>query len=49
MLGPGGDLSDLLDMKHKLPEDVVKIYVAEVLLALESLHANKIIYRDLKP
>ena len=49
MLGPGGDLSDLLDMKRKLPEEVVKIYVAEVLLALESLHANKIIYRDLKP
>jgi protein-serine/threonine kinase len=54
---PGGDLSNLLDAKRKLPEDVAKIYVAEILLALETLHKNNIIYRyplqidhsDLKP
>lgn len=48
-IGPGGDLSELLDMKHKLSEDIVRIYIAELLLALEALHANRIIYRDLKP
>jgi serine/threonine protein kinase len=42
-------LSNLLDIKRKLCEDVAKIYVAEILLALETLHKNNIIYRDLKP
>ena len=36
-------------MKRKLNEDVAKIYVSEILLALETLHRNNIIYRDLKP
>jgi protein-serine/threonine kinase len=35
---PGGDLSTLLDVKRKLSEDVAKIYVAEILLALGALH-----------
>jgi protein-serine/threonine kinase len=42
---PGGDLSTLLDIKRKLPEDVAKIYVAEILLALGALHDNCIIFR----
>lgn len=46
---PGGDLSKLLDIKRKLPEDIAKIYVAEILLALECLHRSNIIFRDLKP
>lgn len=49
MKGPGGNLAELLDEKEKLSEEVARIYVAEILLALESLHANGIIYRDLKP
>lgn len=28
---------------------MAKIYIAEILLALEALHKNMIIYRDLKP
>jgi len=46
---PGGDLSTLLDVKRKLSEDVAKIYVAEILLALGALHQAQIIFRDLKP
>jgi protein-serine/threonine kinase len=46
---PGGDLSNLLNIKKKLSEDVARIYIAEILLALEALHSNLVIYRDLKP
>lgn len=46
---PGGDLGDLLRSRKKLSEDVAKIYIAEILLALEALHKDLIIYRDLKP
>ena len=45
---PGGDLSKLLDKYEKLSEFDSKIYVAEVLLALEALHRQNIIFRDLK-
>lgn len=46
---PGGDLSKLLDVRRRLTEDEARIYVAELLLAIESLHKNNIIFRDLKP
>lgn len=48
---PGGDLHTLRQRqpgKH-FPEQAVKFYVAEVLLAMEYLHMLGIIYRDLKP
>jgi len=45
----GGDLGHLLQKKGKLSEDVARIYLAEVLLAIEELHSREIIYRDLKP
>lgn len=48
---PGGDLHALRQRqpgKH-FPEQAVKFYIAEVLLALEYLHMLGIIYRDLKP
>lgn len=46
---PGGDLAKLLDKYDKLPEEYARIYLAEVLLAIEALHKNFIIFRDLKP
>ena len=45
----GGDLSDLLKRKIRLTEKQARIYISEILLALEELHSRDIIYRDLKP
>jgi len=30
-------------------EEVVKFYMAEIIIALEKMHSQNIIYRDLKP
>nr|AML79378.1 putative LOV domain-containing protein [Morus nigra] len=48
---PGGELFVLLDKQPKkvLKEDAVRFYAAEVVVALEYLHCQGIIYRDLKP
>ena len=35
---PGGDMGQLLEEKKKLPEELVKNYICEVILALEDLH-----------
>ncbi len=39
----------MLKKKRKLNENEAKIYISEVILALEYLHSLGIIYRDLKP
>jgi hypothetical protein len=46
---PGGDLGKLLIRKGKLSEEVSRIYIAEILLAIQYLHKKEIIFRDLKP
>lgn len=48
---PGGELFNLLDRQplKVLKEDAVRFYAAEVVVALEYLHCQGIIYRDLKP
>lgn len=46
---PGGDLGKLLMRNRKLEESVAKIYIAEIVLAIQYLHRREIIFRDLKP
>lgn len=46
---PNGDLEMVLNRVYKFPEKVAKLYIAEMVLALEALHKACIIYRDLKP
>jgi serine/threonine protein kinase len=46
---PCGTLADILSKERCLPEVKAKKYLVEVLVALEALHKNNILYRDLKP
>ena len=45
----GGDLMGLLIRKDILSEEEAKFYVAEIILAIESLHKLNCIHRDIKP
>ena len=45
----GGDLSEYIEKEKRFSEDRARIYLSEILLALEDLHKRDIIYRDLKP
>jgi len=45
----GGELVFHLREKGSFKESWVKIYSAELIIALECLHKNNLIYRDLKP
>ncbi|XP_014367357.2 serine/threonine-protein kinase S6KL [Papilio machaon] len=46
---PCGELLALLDKYRKLPEELVKVFVAEIAIAIDFLHNAGVIYRDLKP
>ena len=46
---PGGDLGKMLIREKRLSEERARIYLAEVILALQDLHKRDIIFRDLKP
>ncbi|XDT45391.1 C2 domain profile [Nakaseomyces glabratus] len=45
----GGELFWHLQREGRFTEDRAKFYIAELVLALEHLHDNDIVYRDLKP
>eukprot|EP01029_Cantina_marsupialis_P031144 TRINITY_DN88041_c0_g1_i1.p1 TRINITY_DN88041_c0_g1~~TRINITY_DN88041_c0_g1_i1.p1 ORF type:complete len:696 (+),score=208.26 TRINITY_DN88041_c0_g1_i1:220-2307(+) len=45
----GGDFWHLIRVRKHLPENNVRYIAAELVLALEYLHNNGIIFRDLKP
>lgn len=46
---PGGDLAKMLQKDNKFSESRSRIYLCEILLAIQELHNHEIIYRDLKP
>ena len=45
---PGGELFFHLHMKGRITESEAKFYFGEVLMGLDYLHKNGVIYRDLK-
>ena len=46
---PKGDLKYQIDNNSLLEEEEAKFYIAELIIAIEYLHKNDILYRDLKP
>eukprot|EP01062_Namystynia_karyoxenos_P020205 TRINITY_DN17662_c0_g1_i1.p1 TRINITY_DN17662_c0_g1~~TRINITY_DN17662_c0_g1_i1.p1 ORF type:complete len:1268 (+),score=335.37 TRINITY_DN17662_c0_g1_i1:55-3804(+) len=46
---PGGDLAHHIAGSGRLPQPAVRYFAGQVLLALAHLHANSVLYRDLKP
>lgn len=46
---PGGDMGHVLQRERKFSEERARMYLAEILVALEDLHQRDIIFRDLKP
>ncbi|EFO96283.1 hypothetical protein CRE_14684 [Caenorhabditis remanei] len=46
---PGGELFSLLNREETLEEEAARFYIAQIALALEHLHNNNVVYRDLKP
>jgi len=45
----GGDFFGFLKIKRKFSESETRFYAAEIAMALDCLHRNNIVYRDLKP
>ena len=39
----------MLKIKNRFDEETAKKYICQIILAIEALHDNKIIFRDLKP
>lgn len=46
---PGGDLGEYLEKEGGFSEKRARIYISEIILAIEELHRKNIIFRDLKP
>ena len=45
----GGELFSHLRRAGRFTADVARFYAANIILALEHMHARDIVYRDLKP
>ncbi|XP_058086893.1 uncharacterized protein LOC131233980 isoform X3 [Magnolia sinica] len=46
---PGGDMMTLLIREDTLSESVARFYIAQSVLAIESIHKHNYIHRDIKP
>ena len=45
----GGDMYFHMHEQHKFELDLTQFYISELVLAIEYLHKNNMVYRDLKP
>ena len=45
----GGDFGSVIDQNDYLENDHAKFYIAELILAIDSLHRIRIVHRDIKP
>jgi serine/threonine protein kinase len=45
----GGDLIGVINKFKKIPTDMARFYIGQVVLALGYLHSKNLLYRDLKP
>jgi len=46
---PGGDMMNLLILEDTFSEDWTRFYIAETILAIDSIHKLNYIHRDIKP
>jgi serine/threonine protein kinase len=46
---PGGDFRALINTNKRISEDIARLYLAEILVAITEIHKNGIIHRDIKP
>lgn len=47
--GQGGDLFYHMQLNKKMEIDRIKLYLAELIIGLEGIHENNLVYRDMKP
>jgi serine/threonine protein kinase len=46
---PGGNMTRQIKKDRMFDENRARMYLAEIILAIEDLHSRNIIFRDLKP